>query len=159
MPRDDDEADLVAHECKHRPRNLRTNPFDPPDAGWQITYDSGLVSRPIAASYVPAVSAEDALSCATASGFNAGLQPGAPTVVLRSVSVGYDGQDSTFAPHPAWVVIWYGSRPYRHFGRASRAAKPVPTYQAATECIYIVVVDAATGEPQDARQICGAGDR
>jgi hypothetical protein len=139
---------------KQRPSGLHANPFDAPDAAWQITYDSGLVSRPIAVSYVPAVSAEDALRRATAIGFNAALQPGVPTVVLRSVSVGYDGQDSTFAPHPGWMIIWYGSKPRRYGGPVGRAASPVPMHEAAAECIYVVVVDASTGEPQDARQIC-----
>jgi len=26
-------------------------------------------------------------------------------VVLRSVSAGFEGQDESFAPHPAWVLI------------------------------------------------------
>jgi hypothetical protein len=154
MPLDGDAEEVVAQELKRRPSALHTNPFDVPDACWQITYDSGLVSRPIAASYVPAVAAEDALLRATVIGFNAAFQPGVPTVVLRSVSVGYDGQDSTFAPHAGWMIIWYGGKPRRYGGPVGRAASPVPMHEAAAECIYVVVVDASTGEPQDARQIC-----
>jgi hypothetical protein len=134
-------ADLA--DPKRGSPRLRTNPFDPPDADWPITYDSDLVSRPLDdPSFVPALTAEEAVRRATDIGFNAALQPGTPTVVLRSVSAGFEGQDRSFAPHPAWVIIWHDSKLHFH-------------PQLDVRCIYLIVVDARTGEPEAVRQVCG----
>jgi hypothetical protein len=157
VPSEGDNADDIRVPAwKRRPRILRTNPFEAPDAAGQITYADGLISRPIEGPYVPVVSAEEALRRALEIGFKPALQPGVPTVVLRSVSVGFDTSAAAFAPHPAWVIIWHGSKPRLHGPRA-----PSPEHearradvQARMRCIYIVVVDATTAEPQDVRKIC-----
>ncbi|HEX8093803.1 hypothetical protein [Jatrophihabitans sp.] len=84
-------------------------------------------------------------------GFNAAYQPGTPTVTLRSISIGYPGQD-TYPSHPAWIVIWQGSKPWRT-GRADRGSQPAASSDD-LHCLYLVVVNAATGQAEDARQLC-----
>lgn len=143
---------------KSRPRGFQANPFDPPDQDARVTYDDGLVSYPIATTYVPNIGASKAVQSALAIGHNSDLQPGTPAVVLRSVSIGFSGQDATYSPHPAWLVIWYGSRADLH-GPVAKSARARAELVDGLECIYVVVVDAWTGEAQDARQLCRARRR
>jgi hypothetical protein len=83
--------------------NVQTTPFAAPEDPSTITYDSGLVSRPIDPAYLPAIDAVAAVEAATRIGFNAALQPGTPTVTLRSVSIGYEGVKSRVQPsHRHW---------------------------------------------------------
>jgi hypothetical protein len=150
-------ASSVPVGSKARVVDVQTNPFAAPEDPSTVTYSPGLVSQPIDAAYLPEVDAAAAVKAATRIGFNAGLQPGVPTVTLRSVSVGYPGQ-STYASHPAWLVIWHGSKPWAN-GPAGRKSQPAPGPGEVSHCIYVVVVNAVTGKAEDAWQLCGAGSR
>jgi hypothetical protein len=131
---------------------VHTNSFAAPDDPSTITYDSGLVSQPIDPAYLPPVDAVAAVKAATIIGFNASLQPGTPTVTLRSVSIGYEGQ-STFTAHPAWIIIWHGSMPWAT-GGANRISPPTGKSSDNLNCIYVMAVNAVTGRAEDARQLC-----
>ena len=131
---------------------IQTNPFAAPDDPSTITYDSGLVTRPIDAAYLPSIDAVAAVEAATRIGFNATQQPGVPSVTLRSVSIGYEGQRA-YGWHPARVVIWRGGEPWTT-GGVHRSPRPAPAPTNHSHCMYVVVVNAASGRAEDARQLC-----
>jgi hypothetical protein len=90
---------------KGRARDFPTNPFDDPASAKTVVYCDGLVSHPIGDDFEPAFSAVEAIGVAAFGGDERSYPSSEPKVVLRSVSAGFEGQDESFAPHPAWVLI------------------------------------------------------
>lgn len=83
------------------------------------------------------VSADQALTADRAvNAPDAYTKPNPPTITLRTVSVGYEGQDTTFQPHLAWVITWTGGSAELH----GQTSTPGDAYS----CTYVDIVNATT---------------
>lgn len=82
--------------------------------------------------------------------FGAGLQPGTPEATLRSVSVGIPSNGRAPAGRPSWVLTWNDSKP----DVKGPAGTDRPNLAEKVTCVFVVVVDARSGELRDARQLC-----
>lgn len=133
-----------------------TDPLDDPHSDSPITYAADFISEPVKQP-VPAVavSQRDAEALAVRDQyFGEDVQPGSPTTVLRWVTLGVPDEPRT--PHLAWVLTWNDSRVIIRGGISTSFAKK-QEMAAKTRCVFIVVINATSGEAEDVRQICRGG--
>lgn len=137
---------------KSQTSKVVANPLDDPRADHRILYSYGLSSDPITGSIVPAVTADDAIkTAAETQNFGDDVQPGAPITVLRMVTVGGPDEEPAPMPHPAWVLTWQHSCAAV---RGTFSAAEAEAIASKTNCVFVVVIDAASGRTEDVRQSC-----
>lgn len=145
---------IVPNSSKSQPRNFVADSFDKGiDANSTLRYTTTLRTDPVPPGRSPTFSSAQAISAALAANFPKDLQPGAPQIALRSVTLGDEvSKTSTFL---GWVLVWSGSRPDIKGpppGQGKRGSVgPVP----ALTCTFVMVVDATTLELRDVEQLCG----
>lgn len=122
------------------------NPFAPPDAPYTIKYNNDLTSDPVDPNTPVTVTANAAVRAVIdADGKDDYRRPGSPSATLREVSVGYKGQDDSFAPHLGWVLTWTGGHTFVG-GPASLSPSARSEMQSSYTCNVVVVVNATTAK-------------
>lgn len=134
---------------------ISTNPLDDPRTDSRITYSWNFHSDPLPTP-LPQVAVSKESAEATAARdqfFGDEAQPGTPITVLRMVTLG--AYDEGRQPHLAWVLTWQNSEAVVRGGfdtsEADRRA-----LVASRRCVFVIVINAASGEAEEARQSCRA---
>jgi hypothetical protein len=136
---------------KAGPGTAAPSPLGDVDPPGTIRYARGLTSDPVREEVVPRISRSAAVETAGGSGFGEELQPGEPAVALRMVTVG--DPEAGARPSLAWVLVWKDSKPdIKGPLKLTRAERARLADQVA--CIFVMAVDATTGQALEARQIC-----
>lgn len=136
------------------------NPFAPVDSSSVVDYGTGLISSPATVLAAPSITLQTALVSAASD--TAGLVSGSPDTALRQVS--FDPAHG--APIPsgmnddlrvdstlAWVIV-YRDTPAVVSGPITLPSSEVSKIRASRRCVWLVVVNAATGTGIDNEQIC-----